>query len=177
MTRKVSVDLGELQIALSTSSQQMEHYLDLETGRVILISEDIQFTLREIRSEMNDGESGETRSLEEVLADRDHTDWKQEMLLDADRIERGYGTRYLLVEQLDPHADYGDMERFISTVEDQRMRERLEIAIHGRGAFRRFKDLIARYPDTQDQWYAYKDARERQQVLEWLGVQGIEPVP
>ena len=39
---------------------------------------------------------------------------------------------------------YRDMERFIGTVRDPGRADRLEIAISGRGAFRRFKDVLAR---------------------------------
>jgi hypothetical protein len=37
---------------------------------------------------------------------------------------------------------YRDMERFIGTVRDPGRADRLEIAISGRGAFRRFKDIL-----------------------------------
>ena len=42
-------------------------------------------------------------------------------MLEADRVEQGYGTRYIRVERDDPSGDYRDMERFIGTVEDDRM--------------------------------------------------------
>lgn len=40
---------------------------------------------------------------------------------------------------------YRDMERFIQTVSDPGRADRLDIAITGRGAFRRFKDVLARF--------------------------------
>ena len=40
---------------------------------------------------------------------------------------------------------YRDMELFIGTVRDPGRADRLEIAISGRGAFRRFKDVLARW--------------------------------
>jgi len=41
---------------------------------------------------------------------------------------------------------YRDMEMFIGTVRDPGRADRLEIAISGRGAFRRFKDVLERWP-------------------------------
>jgi hypothetical protein len=45
---------------------------------------------------------------------------------------------------------YRDMELFIGTVGDSGRADRLEIAISGRGAFRRFKDVLARWPGELD---------------------------
>jgi len=45
---------------------------------------------------------------------------------------------------------YRDMELFIGTVRDPGRADRLEIAISGRGAFRRFKDVLARWPGELD---------------------------
>ena len=97
-------------------------------------------------------------------------------MLEADRIEQGYGTRYFRVERDDPYGDYRDMERFIGTVEDARLRERLWNAIQGRGAFRRFKDLLARHPQVEEAWFNFKDARLQKRVANWLETHDIEPV-
>jgi hypothetical protein len=51
---------------------------------------------------------------------------------------------------------YRDMERFIGTVRDPGRADRLEIAISGRGAFRRFRDVLARWPGELDRWYAFR---------------------
>ena len=50
---------------------------------------------------------------------------------------------------------YQDMELFIGTVRDPGRADRLEIAISGRGAFRRFKDVLARWPGGLDRWNAF----------------------
>ena len=64
-------------------------------------------------------------TLEDYLQQRDDPDWQKEMMLEADRVEQGYGTRYIRVERDDPHSDYRNMERFIATVQDAHLRERL----------------------------------------------------
>ena len=97
-------------------------------------------------------------------------------MIRADRVEQGYGTRYIRVERDDPYGDYQDMERFIGTVEDAHLRERLWNAIRGRGAFRRFKDLLARHPQVEEAWFDFKDARLQKRVANWLETHDIEPV-
>jgi Uncharacterised protein family (UPF0158) len=54
---------------------------------------------------------------------------------------------------------YRDMELFIGTVRDPGRADRLEIAISGRGAFRRFKDVLARWPGELDRWHAFSAER------------------
>src|SRR5919199_5536889 len=63
----------------------------------------------------------------------------RDALEEADRVERGFGTRYVRVPRDETHEAYRDMEDFILTVGDERLRERLSDAIDGRGAFSRFK--------------------------------------
>jgi len=58
------------------------------------------------------------------------------------------------------------MEEFCNSIEDARLGNKLCNAISGRGAFRRFKDLIIRH-DLEDSWYAYKHQSIVQIAREW----------
>lgn len=176
MKRKVNVDLDELAIALDTDFSELHQYLDLETGRIVPIMDELSRELEKIYDEIYDGAGNRVVTLEEYLQRRDDPDWQKEMMLEADRVEQGYGTRYIRVERDDPYGDYRDMERFIGTIEDARLRERLWNAIRGRGAFRRFKDLLARHPQVEEAWFESKDARLQKRVANWLAYHDIEPI-
>ena len=176
MKRQVRVDLGELAIALDTASSELHQYLDLETGQIIPIMEEIAWELEQIYEELYDEVGDQVATLENYLQQRDDPGWQKEMMLEADRIEREYGTRYVRVERDDPYGDYRDMERFIGTIEDGRLRERLGDAIQGRGAFRRFKDLLARHPQVEEAWFEFKDVRLQKRVADWLEFHDIEPL-
>lgn len=52
--------------------------------------------------------------------------------------------RWLHVPALGSRAGYRDMELFIEGLADAALADRLRIAVGGRGAFRRFKDVLAR---------------------------------
>jgi hypothetical protein len=67
---------------------------------------------------------------------------------------------------------YRDMERFIGTVRDPGRADRLEIAISGPGAFRRFKDVLDRWPGELDRWYAFSAERQRGRARAWLADAG-----
>jgi hypothetical protein len=175
MEHRVNVDVAELAMALDNSSFEMRYYLDLETGEVILIMDEFARELEAIYDEIYE-EGRRVVTLEAHLQGRDDPDWQREMLLEAGRVEQGYGTRYIRVEPDDPYADYNDMERFIGTVEDPQLRERLWRAIKGRGAFRYFKDVLWEHPDVKEQWYEFKEARRQRRLTDWLEARNIEPV-
>jgi Uncharacterised protein family (UPF0158) len=69
--------------------------------------------------------------------------------------------RWLYVGPEGSHEGYRDMEDFIAMVDEPDHADRLGIAIDGRGAFRRFKDTISRWPDEQARWYRFSDERRR----------------
>jgi len=84
--------------------------------------------------------------------------------------------RWLLVHCEGSRAGYRDMTSFIADVEDPDVADRLSIAIEGRGAFRRFKGQLNRWPDLESTWYAYADERQRGRAREWLAGEGYCPV-
>jgi hypothetical protein len=49
------------------------------------------------------------------------------------------------------------------------------VAIQGKGAFRRFKDTLARSPSEEQRWYAFQEERLRARVREWLEEEELEP--
>src|SRR5262249_49815302 len=63
------------------------------------------------------------------------------------------------VDPLPATVGYGDMEDFVAYVRDVHARDLLERALVGRGAFRRFKDAIAAFPELRRAWFAFHDAR------------------
>lgn len=67
---------------------------------------------------------------------------------------------------------YRDMERFIGTVRDPGRADRLEIAITGRGAFRRFRDVLARWPKELERWEMFSTDRQRGRARAWLADAG-----
>ncbi len=56
---KLEVDLGELELAFESGSWESSYYLELETGRIILITEETQRELEIIFEEAYDPESQE----------------------------------------------------------------------------------------------------------------------
>ncbi len=97
--------------------------------------------------------------------------WLSEEELDAG-LEGGH---LIHVEPLGSRIEYGWMEEFAETVGDARLRDRLSVALDGRGAFRRFKNVLLDAPDERERWFAFRDARLRAAAREWLAEHRIEP--
>lgn len=77
-----------------------------------------------------------------------------------------------MIEPIGSGAAYGDMADFVDRVADARTRERLARAIKGRGAFRRFRDVLDELPEERQAWFAFRDARMERRALEWLAEHG-----
>ena len=81
--------------------------------------------------------------------------------------------RYEQIPGVESYETYHDMEDFIATVENKHLAELLEVAINGSGAFRRFKDVLLRYPEERERWFRFKDERMEHRALEWLDDIGV----
>ncbi|MGB3051525.1 MAG: UPF0158 family protein [Polyangiales bacterium] len=84
--------------------------------------------------------------------------------------------RYLRIDPVSSREQYRWMERFIATVEDEELRRRLNIAIDGKGAFRRFKDALMSHPVDRERWFAFRSERLRSCMESWLTAHGINSV-
>jgi hypothetical protein len=98
-------------------------------------------------------------------------DWPPDQEIDAG-LARGH---LIHVEPLGSSVEYGWMAAFASSARDARLRDKLEVALDGRGAFRRFKNVLASYAAERESWFAFRDVRLRETVREWLAERGIEP--
>jgi uncharacterized protein UPF0158 len=117
----------------------------------------------------------DTQTGEVILVSEYDDDEESNQRLEAtDEAEPG---RYLRVPRAESSDGYEDMQEFINTVSDKQLQQLLEVAIDGKGAFRRFKDVLARDPAEQQRWFAFQIGRLDTRVREWLAEQGIRSDP
>lgn len=172
--KQLALDLAELIGIFEMGFSELTHYLDTETGKVVMVSEETRFDLDALFSEASEPGSDEKPDMVALIEAQDIPDWKREAMLEAYGVELGSRRRYIEIPQDDTHEAYRDMERFISTVKDERLQSLLWRAIDGRGAFRMFKDILSEYPQERARWFEFKDDQVRQRVLDWLEAEGIE---
>jgi hypothetical protein len=92
-------------------------------------------------------------------------------------VEEGFGERYITIPNAESYEGYQDMEDFIETVKEVKLREKLCNAINRKGAFRRFKDVLNSYPKDRERWFRFKDEKVMERVNEWLEDEEIEIIP
>jgi hypothetical protein len=81
---------------------------------------------------------------------------------------------YMRVDPVSSREQYRWMERFIATVEESELRQKLVAAIDGKGAFRRFKDVLMSFPIDRERWFAFRSERLRIAIESWLEAHGLK---
>lgn len=161
------IDMSELELAFECGYDMISYYLDLETGEVITVSEEVRGILETIYESYYD-EQPQIVDWESAFENERVPDWQREMVQDADRVEIGFGDTIIAIPPESSSEGYSDMEVFTGTIRNPRLREHLERALHGRGAFRYFIDVLLDYPAERERWFKFKQARLQKRVSEWL---------
>ena len=143
----MTVRLDDIVGALEMLVEESPSYLDLDTGQVVSVSEDLL------------SEAEEPGDEEPDLPDWQKHEWEiAKRIVSTDRF-LGLPTTFDLHE-------WGIMQDFSRSVEPDAVREDLLRAIHGAGAFRNFKDTIRRH-GIESYWYAFRTQALRQIALDW----------
>ena len=151
MTERVQVVLHAVLDAMNFQSDEMTAYVQRSTGRVIVVSDE---AMRDAEDGADADFGGEAEELADALAILKSPD---EYLPLPDRFE------------ID---EYRMMEHFAAGVAADSARAQLQDSMHGRGAFRRFKDTAHRL-GFLDAWYAYRDRSYEALAREWCEEQGL----
>jgi hypothetical protein len=174
---KQKVNFDEIQKAMEDVSRDtFDYFLDMVTGEVIAFSEEI---LSDVKSRLYFSDSDEIGDeIEYIEFDEepelhywmyDEVELALEILLD----EEG---RYARIPERKPHMAYKSMSDFIETVEDPLLREELSNALNGKGAFRRFKDVLIDFPKERKKWHGFNAKAMKKEIIGWLSSIGAEPV-
>jgi hypothetical protein len=84
---------------------------------------------------------------------------------------------YLRIDPVSSREQYRWMERFIPMVDEPDLRGKLTQAIDGKGAFRRFKDVLMGFGAERERWFAFRSERLRTFMEAWLTAHAIKATP
>jgi len=171
--RSLKVNLDDLTDAFESGFDGLGYFLDLETGEVVLVTDE---TRQQLEALLEATEAETIEAVNEAIRNDDVPDWQKDELYSAALVEFGFGSRFIRIPQADSRAGFEDMEAFIETVSHSHLQELLWVAIRGKGAFRRFKDVLLAYPQERERWFQFRDKRLHQRVLDWLDEEGISPI-
>lgn len=153
------VSLKSVIDALDMSSDEFTPYINHKTGELIIVSD----------SDLYRAESEEEEE-EEDDSDWKAPEWTEDMMADAKRVA-GSDDFIPLPGRFEIH-EWEIMARFCGTVTDERTRNALDRAIHGRKAFHRFKDTAHR-TGVMDDWYRYRDQAMHEIAARFLNEHNI----
>lgn len=70
------------------------------------------------------------------------------------------------------------MQRFArKEVDDEAVRQALEVALEGKKPFRSFKDRLYDFPGLPDAWHRFQAVEQHRWARHWLAEHDIEPSP
>ncbi len=81
---------------------------------------------------------------------------------------------YAAIETIPSRIQYQWLDEFIRSVDEEDLRDRMEAAINGKGAFRRFKDILLTLPEERRRWFEFRDHKMRERIVDWVRERGID---
>ncbi len=144
---KAKVNLRDIIDGMEMQFDEWNTYLNRNTGEVISVSQDALRAAEE----------------DEPL---DHLpDWQQEEMKIAIDVIENFENYVELPTKYDIN-EYQMMEDFCYAFSDGNKKNKLLNAIRGRGAFRRFKDLVSQL-NLEEEWYAFRDNAYKEIAIRW----------
>jgi hypothetical protein len=93
---------------------------------------------------------------------------------DLQRVE-GQPDRYQRVPNVPGRRQYRWMEEFVDGIDEADVADKLRIALAGRGAFGRFREVLQQWPDLRERWYVMRQQLLVDVAVEWLSSLDIDP--
>ena len=146
------VKLKDIIDSLDVQMDEIRSYLNTETGEIITLSTEELDIAEESEGEVDFSE---------------YPDWQRDAINEAIDVLNNLNThKYIELPDRWEINEYGIIESFCYSVNDEKIQNVLFSAIRGSGAFRRFKDIIHIY-NIQDSWYQYRYEALRKIAIEW----------
>ena len=141
------VSLQDVVEALDVPSSEWAVYLSPSTGEIAIVTEDDRY------------------ALEEAENPEQLPEWQRELL--PKLREAVESEDYLQLPDRFEINEWSMMERFCHAEENPDRQEELLAAIHGRGAFRCFRQTVQRL-DLLEAWYRFREQAFEQIARDWL---------
>ena len=159
------IDWMELEIAFESHDPASNTFLDTRSGAIVVRDPHGEFKRAAPRPVADHAGSFDEAAAREVV--------EPSALLDSAAADDG-ADHWLRIDAIPSREQYRMMERFIATVVNTGLRDALQDAIVGKGAFRRFKDAVGRHADERKRWFAFRDALLHRYILDWLKTHKLE---
>jgi len=175
--RILRIDFDEIQKAMEdVVRDSFDYFLDLQTGEVMALSEDI---LSEVGARLYEGDFDEIGDNVEYIEFSEEPNlpcWMEdevELVLEVLLNENG---RYVHIPERYASEAHHVMTEFLEIIKNPVIKEELTHVLNGKGAFKRFKNVLISYPKERKRWHGFNAKAMKRVIIEWLKSLGIEPV-
>lgn len=151
------VSLKEIVDRLDFLMDEWKYYLNKKTGDIV----EIQMEYLSIAEESEDDDDFS-----------EYEDWEQDAIREAVDVVENWGD-YVELPDREEVNEYRIMENFCYSQEDDKLRNKLCYSIDGKGAFRRFRDVIIKH-GIEKEWDSYKYETLCEIVCEWCEFHEID---
>lgn len=142
--------------AIELANDQGEYYCNKATGEIVYISE-------------------EDRRMAEDCTEEDlenYPDWQRDGIEAAIEVEVNWDNYISLPSSYDIN-EYDIMVEFCYFLDDNKRSNELLSALKGKGAFRRFKDMVTGF-NIDNKWYKFREEALMKIALEWCEENDME---
>lgn len=146
------VKLKDITDEMEMQTDEYHKYLNTEIGEIITVSSE---------------ELGIAEESEEDDEFTEYPDWQRDTIKEAVDILMSWNNgKYIELPDKWDINEYDIMEDFCGSIRNDRISNALYLAIRGRGAFRRFKNLICKY-GIEDSWYKFRGEAFEKIAIRW----------
>jgi hypothetical protein len=134
-----------------------DYYFNKTTGRVAVLSKGlIHFLTQE--------DDGHREAL---------PDWEAKMIPVARQILVEGSSDFVRIPEAFGQPEHAWMAKFSGDVRSIKLRQKIRAALRGRGACRRFREIISEHPDEKKKWVVFRSRCWKEKIQGWLEGFGI----
>lgn len=148
--------LDEIVDSLEIVSTDIDAYFDTHTGEVAMVTE----MERNLANLSNEDDNDET------------PDYQERSTIKLKQILENQERFLKLPDSFEIH-EWNIMKEFAESLEDSKLKSKLSNSLHGSGAFRQFKSLLAEC-NLLDEWFKFRREHLKEIALEWCEENGIK---
>ncbi len=137
--------------------QNDDYYLDKSTGKIFALSRNLIRSLEADRS----------RTRQEI------PEWEVQLIPLAREIVLGGSQQYVRVPEAFGSPESKWMMEFARELRSFRLKQKLFVALRGRGSCARFKEILRDAPDDARKWAQFHQMRWEEKIQSWLESLGI----
>jgi hypothetical protein len=156
--KAVTLNFDPIQQSMRDLSRDThDYYFNKSTGKVIALSKGLIHFLTQ-----------EPSTFRDLLPE-----WESRMIPVARQIIINGSAEFVRIPEAFGQPEHEWMAKFLPDVRSIKMRHKLQLALRGRGACRRFQEILSEVPDEKKRWTVFRARCWKEKIQNWLEGLGL----